>query len=346
MVALPEHVMTPDALGTPLSRFIHRRQKEHPEARGELSELLEAIGFAGRLIASSVSKAGIAGSMGLTGGTNVQGEQVKKLDLLAHETLISCLDHVGHFCIIASEEVEDFIHIPDEFENGDYAIAFDPLDGSGNTDNNMPMGTIFSIYRRVSPAGGPGEERDLLRRGSEQVAAGYMIYGASTMLVYTAGHGVHGFTLDPSVGAWLLSHPDIRVPQRGRIYSVNTGNRAWYSPGVAAYLAALESVDAERGRPYGLRYAGSMVADVHRVLLEGGIFMYPADTKDPKKSSGKLRLLYECAPLSFVVEAAGGAASDGRQRLLDVPVAKLHQRTPIFLGSAQDVADAVEHAGR
>jgi fructose-1,6-bisphosphatase I len=331
-------------IGTTLSRFIHLREKEHPGARGEFSEILEAIGLAGRIIARAVSRAGLADALGLTGVTNVQGEGVKKLDQIANDAMISCLEHITSTCLLASEENEETIAIREEFHAGDYAIAFDPLDGSGNTDTNMPMGTIFSIYRRLSPAGQRGELRDLLRVGTEQVAAGYVVYGSSTMLVYTCGNGAHGFTLDESLGAWLLSHPGIRAPARGRQYSLNSGNRAYWRPGVAAYVAALESVDPARKRPLSHRYAGALVADFHRVLLEGGIFMYPADTKDPKKPGGKLRLLYECAPLALVAEQAGGAATDGRGRILDIPIETLHQRTALFIGSREDVEEATRFA--
>jgi len=329
-----------DPLGTTLSRFILMREREHPGARGEFSALLEAIGLAGRLVARATSRAGLADVLGVTGGVNVQGERVKKLDVLAHDALVACLDHVGHCCVLASEEVEDVIQLPDDVPQGDYAVAFDPLDGSSNTDNSMPMGTIFSIYRRVTPAGAKGDARDFLRVGSEQVAAGYVVYGSSTMLVYTCGSGAHGFTLDPSLGVWLLSHPTMRIPERGRTYSCNTGNRAWWTAPVRAHVEALESRDPDRKRPYGHRYVGALVADFHRTLLEGGIFLYPADTKDPRKASGKLRLLYEGAPLAFVAEQAGGAATDGARRILDIRIETLHQRVPLFLGSRLDVEDA------
>ena len=327
-------------IGTSLSRYIHERELEHPGARGDLSEVLEAIGLASRLIHRAASQAGLADVLGVTGTTNVHGETVKKLDAFAHDAMVACLEHVGRTCLLASEESEDVIQIPTQFPMGDYAVAFDPLDGSGNIDTNMPLGTIFTIYRRISPVGLPGEPRDFLRQGSEQVAAGYVLYGSSTMLVYTCGAGVNGFTLDPSIGTWLLSHPDIQVPARGRTYSVNAGNRAYWSPGVRLHVEDLERPDAARRRPYALRHAGALVADVHRILLQGGIFMYPADTKDPKLPSGKLRLLYECAPMAFVVEQAGGAASDGRGRIMAVPITSLHQRTPLFIGSTDDVEQA------
>lgn len=333
-----------DPLGTTLSRFILMRERDHPGARGELSALLEAIGLAGRLVARATGRAGLADVLGITGQVNVQGEEVKKLDVLANEALVACLDHLGHCCVLASEENDDVIPIPDEHPVGDYAVAFDPLDGSGNTETSMPMGTIFSVYRRVTPAGTRGTSADFFRPGDEQVAAGYVVYGSSTMLVYTCGNGVHGFTLDPSVGAWFLTHPDLSVPPRGRTYSVNAGNREYWHSGVRGFVDRLESRDADLGRPYGHRYVGALVADFHRTLLEGGLFLYPADTKDPERPSGKLRLLYECAPLAFVAEQAGGAATDGNRRVLDVPIETLHQRTPLFIGSRDDVAEATECA--
>jgi fructose-1,6-bisphosphatase I len=334
-----------DPVGMTLSRYIHEVERRHVGARGEFSDLLEAIGLAGRVIGATVRKAGLANVLGLAGATNVQGEAVKKIDVLANEAMIAALDHSGRACVLVSEEEKEIVVIPTD-RAGDYAVAFDPLDGSGNIDTNMPLGTIFSIYRRVTPPGVPGSEADLLRRGSEQVAAGYILYGSATMLVYACDEGTHGFTLDPLVGTWLSTHPGMRIPARGRSWSANAGNRVYWKPGVREYVAGLEAVDASKGRPYGQRYTGALVADVHRLLLEGGIHMYPADTKDPSKPSGKLRILYECAPLAHVVEQAGGAATDGRHRLLDVPISKLHQRTPLFIGSRDDVAEATELASR
>ncbi len=331
-----------ERIGTTLSRFIHSRERDHPGARGEFSALIEAIGFAGRVIASDVRKAGLADVLGLAGSANIQGEQQQKLDVIANEAIIRSLEHVGHVCVLASEEMDEAMPICDEFHCGDYAIAFDPLDGSGNVDTNMPMGSIFSIYQRTTPAGGPGDESDFLRTGREQVAAGYVIYGSSTMLVYTSGKGVNGFTLDPEIGAWLLSHQDIKVPERGDSYLVNSGNRAYWKPGVKHYVDGLETPG--NGKPYSQRYVGALVADVHRILLKGGIFLYPADSKNPKRSNGKLRMLYECSPLAFVVEQAGGAATDGRKPILDIDVDSLHQRSPLFIGSRLDVAEATQLA--
>ncbi len=333
----------PDPIGQTLSRFIHESQRDHPGARGEFSDLLEAIGLAGRVISASVRQAGLANVLGLAGNTNVQGEDVKKLDVIANDAMIAALDHGGRTCVLASEEEETIVVVPAE-RAGDYAVAFDPLDGSGNVDTAMPIGTIFSIYRRATPSGSPGSEADLLRRGEQQVAAGYILYGSSTVLVL-ACRGVHAFTLDPLVGTWLLTHPDIRIPAQGKQWSANPGNRAFWHGGIARHVESLERGDAALGtKPRAQRYAGCLVADVHRILLEGGIFLYPADTKDPGKPHGKLRMLYECAPMAFIVEKAGGAATDGRQRILDVPIRELHQRAPLLIGSRDDVARATESA--
>ena len=329
-----------DPIGLTLSRFIHAAARAHPGARGELSDLLDAIGLAARVIAANVRRAGLANVLGLAGGTNVQGEDVKKLDVLANEAMIAALSHGGRTCVLGSEEEESVVPVQG---GGDYAVAFDPLDGSGNVDSAMPLGTIFSIYRRITPPGEPGTAEDLLRLGSEQVAAGYVLYGSTTMFVL-ACDGVHGFTLDPLVGSWLLTHRDLQLKPRGRLWSANPGNRAWWHPGAAGYLDSLEKLDADRKRPYGQRYVGCLVADFHRILLEGGIFLYPADRKEPARPGGKLRMLYECAPMAFIAEKAGGAATDGRRRILDVPITSLHQRAPLFIGSREDVEEATAAA--
>ena len=333
-----------DPLGMTLSRFVHEREREHPGARGELSDLLDVIGLAGRVIAASVRRAGLGDVLGLAGATNVQGEAVKKLDVIANDALLAALSDGRRACLVASEENDDVVVPGDGAPLGSYCVAFDPLDGSGNVDTSMPTGTIFAVYRRASAPGTRPDRSELLRRGSEQVAAGYILYGSSTMLVYACDDGAHGFTLDPLVGTWLSTHPDIRIPTRGPVLSANTGNRAYWHPAVRRHVAALEDVDAAKGRPMRQRHAGALVADMHRVLLEGGLFMYPADTKDAGKPHGKLRLLYECAPMAHVVEQAGGAATDGRRRLLDVPVETLHQRSPIFAGSREDVEEATAAA--
>jgi fructose-1,6-bisphosphatase I len=317
-----------------LARHIYEEERKYPEATGELSDLLHDLSLAAKVVSLEVNKAGLVDILGFTGDENVHGEQVKKLDIYAHEMMIKAMDHGGHLCVMASEEEEDIIHIPPEFFIGKYVLLFDPLDGSSNIDANISIGTIFSIYRRVSPGNGPGTMEDCLQPGFKQIAAGYIIYGSSTIFVYTAGNGVHGFTLDPSFGEFILSHPNITTPKKGKIYSINEGNYLYWHPGLKKYLKWLQEEDTKTHRPYSSRYIGSMVADIHRNLLYGGIFMYPADSRSP---NGKLRLMYECNPMAFIVEQAGGRASNGKQRLLDVKPDSLHQRTPIFIGSEEDV---------
>lgn len=317
-----------------LARHIYEEERKYPEATGELSDLLHDLSLAAKVISLEVNKAGLVDILGFTGSSNVHGEEVKKLDVYAHEMLIKAMDHGGHLCVMASEEDEDIIHIPPEFYIGKYVLLFDPLDGSSNIDVNVSIGTIFSIYRRVSPGNGPGTIEDCLQPGFKQVAAGYIIYGSSTIFVYTAGNGVHGFTLDPSFGEFILSHPNIKTPKRGKIYSINEGNYLYWHPGLKKYIKWLQEEDKSTGRPYSSRYIGSMVADIHRNLLYGGIFMYPADIRNP---NGKLRLMYECNPMAFIVEQAGGRASDGKRRILEIQPEKLHQRVPVFIGSEEDV---------
>jgi fructose-1,6-bisphosphatase I len=317
-----------------LGRHIIEEQSKYSGATGELSKLLHDLSLAAKVISLEVNKAGLVDIIGFTGDNNVHGEQVKKLDMLAHDMLIKAMDHGGHLCVMASEEEEDIIQIPQKFNIGKYVLLFDPLDGSSNIDANISIGTIFSIYRRVSPDGEPGTMEDCLQSGINQVAAGYVVYGSSTMLVYTAGSGVHGFTLDPAFGEFLLSHPNIQTPKKSKIYSINEGNYLYWHPGLKKYIKYLQEEDATTSRPYSSRYIGSMVADIHRNLLYGGIFMYPADSRNPY---GKLRLQYECNPMAFIVEQAGGRASNGKQRILEVEPDKLHQRMPIFIGSEEDV---------
>ena len=316
-----------------LARFIYEEERKYPEATGELSDLLHDLSLAAKVISLEVNKAGLVDIIGFTGDENIHGEQVKKLDIFAHEMMIKAMDHGGHLCVMASEEDEDIIHIPPEFYVGKYVLLFDPLDGSSNIDANVSIGTIFSIYRRITNEG-PGTLEDCLQPGFKQIAAGYIIYGSSTIFVYTAGNGVHGFTLDPSFGEFILSHPNIRTPKKGTIYSINEGNYLYWHPGLKKYIKWLQEEDKANGRPYTSRYIGSMVSDIHRNLLYGGIYMYPSDSRNP---NGKLRLMYECNPMAFIVEQAGGRASTGKQRLLDVQPKSLHQRTPIFIGSEEDV---------
>jgi fructose-1,6-bisphosphatase I len=325
-------------IGINLTRHIYEKQMEHPEATGELTGILNQIAFAAKIVSREVNKAGLVEILGLTGDKNVQGEEVQKLDDFANDVFINILGKSGHFCIMATEEEADVIHVPEGYPRGHYSVSLDPLDGSSNIDVNVNIGTIFSLHRRVSE-GEKGCDKDLMQPGRKLVAAGYVVYGSSTMLVMSTGNGVHGFTMDPSVGEFLESHTDIRIPEKGRTYSINEGNYPYWSTGVREYINHLKQKDEANGRPYGSRYIGSMVADMHRTLLKGGIFMYPADFKDPDKPHGKLRLLYECAPMAFLCEKAGGAASTGRGPVLDVEPLELHQRVPFFAGSIQDVRE-------
>jgi fructose-1,6-bisphosphatase I len=323
-----------------IERYILNQQSGHPEATGTLTNLLYDMALAAKLIASHTNRAGLADILGSTGETNVQGETVQKLDEYAERTIYRLNDHTGRVAVMASEEEDDVIPIPDHHTPGKYVLMYDPLDGSSNIDVNVSVGTIFAIHRRRSESG-PGTLEDCLQRGRNLVAAGYVIYGSSTMMVYSTGNGVHGFTLDPRVGEFLLSHPNIRIPAKPKYYSVNQGYQRWWSPGVQAYT---EWLQGGHESPYALslRYIGSLVADFHRNLLTGGVFYYPSDRKDPKKPGGKLRLLYEAAPLAFLAEQAGGYASDGTQPILDIQPTNLHQRVPLFIGSR----DLVEQAER
>lgn len=316
-----------------IDRFIIEQERKFPQATGELSWILYDLALAAKMISNRVRNAGLADILGATETENVQGEVQQKLDVFANETIIKAMDHGGRLCAMGSEEVEDLIPIPDKFRQGRYAILFDPLDGSSNIDVNVPVGTIFSIVRKVSK-GNKGTLEDLLQPGVKQVAAGYVIYGSSTMLVYTTGHGVHGFTLDPMLGEFLLSHPDMRIPATGRYLSVNDSYESLWSDGVRSLMARYRGRDGKRD-PMNVRYVGSLVADFHRNLLGGGVFAYPANKKSPK---GKLRLLYEASPLAFVVEQAGGAATDGTTRIMDIQPTELHQRTPLYIGSKDDIA--------
>ncbi len=324
---------------TTLGQFIIERQADFPYAKGELSRLLRDIGIAAKIVNREVNKAGLMDILGDMGTSNVQGEQQKKLDVYANEQFISALSSGGECCAVASEENEELVPISSEVsKNAKYVVCIDPLDGSSNIDVNVSIGTIFSIYRRVTLSG-PILLEDFLQKGTEQVAAGYIIFGSSTMLVYTTGRGVNGFTLDPSIGEFCLSHPDMKVPRKGNIYSVNEGNYVHFPEGVKQYIKYCQVEDAASKRPYSSRYIGSLVADFHRNMLKGGIFMYPATAKSPK---GKLRLIYECNPLAWIVEQAGGKASDGHNRILDIQPSSLHQRTPLFIGSTEMVSQAEE----
>ena len=322
-----------------LGQFIIERQADFPYAKGELSRLLRDIGIASKIVNREVNKAGLADILGEHGTTNIQGEKVKKLDVYANEQFISALGSGGETCAIASEENDELVPVTTKVsKNAQYVVCVDPLDGSSNIDVNVSVGTIFSIYRRTD-FDKPPKETDFLQQGTAQVAAGYVIYGSSTMLVYTTRRGVNGFTLDPSIGEFCLSHPDIRCPETGVIYSINEGNYAQFPEGVKRYIKYCQAEEDATNRPYSSRYIGSLVSDFHRNLLKGGIFIYPPTAKSPK---GKLRLLYECNPLAFVIEQAGGTASDGQRRILELTPTSLHQRTPLFIGSARMVAKAEE----
>ena len=322
-----------------LGQFIIEKQADFPYAKGELSRLLRDIAIAAKIVNREVNKAGLVEILGETGETNIQGEKVKKLDVFANEQFISALKAGGECCAIASEENEDIIPIDNAVSTeARYVIAIDPLDGSSNIDVNVSVGTIFSIYRRTT-LNGPGTIEDFLQRGTEQVAAGYVIYGSSAMLVYTTGKGVNGFTLDPSIGEFCLSHPEMKMPETGSIYSVNEGNYLHFPEGVKKYIKYCQEEDQDTNRPYSSRYIGSGVADIHRNLIVGGIYIYPTTTKSPK---GKLRLLYECNPLAFIIEQAGGKATDGKMRIMDKDIKELHQRTPLFIGCSNMVEKAME----
>jgi len=314
-----------------LDEFTIQQLRDFPKATGELSSLLRDIGLAAKRVNVEVNKAGLVDILGDAGSMNVQGEEVKKLDIFANNQFVGVLRHGISCAGIGSEELDDVVIFDDEVSNASkYVCLFDPLDGSSNIDVNVSIGTIFSVYRRVSELGKPATEADFLQPGTQQVAAGYIIYGSSTMMVYATRRGVNGFTLDQSIGEFTLSHPDIRCPETGKFYSVNHGNFFQYEENVRKYINECQKKTKENGGPYTQRYIGSMVADIHRNLIKGGIFMYPAVLDKPK---GKLRVMYECNPCAFIIEVAGGIATNGKQRMLEVQPTKLHQRTPFFAGS-------------
>jgi fructose-1,6-bisphosphatase I len=321
-----------------LSRFITQKQAASPGTSEELAGLLSLIGLVGKLIAQDLRRAGLIDILGTTGETNVQGEKVKKLDEIANKTFLNIFRHGGLVCALASEEMEKPVLLPENWPQAPYMLLFDPLDGSSNTDSNMPLGAIFSVVKFEHKDRMPTED-DLLRKGTAQVAAGYLLYGASTILVYTVGQGVHGFTLEPGIGEYLLSHEQIRISPQGKVYGVNEGNYHKWPGGMKKYIDSLKVKDTATGRPYSGRYSGCLVADVHRILLEGGIYLYPGELDKPE---GKLRLLYEANPLAWIVEQAGGKASTGTMRILDLEPKQLHQRVPLIIGSPNDVRDAEE----
>lgn len=324
-----------------IERHILEEQKIHPEATGSLTSLLYDLGLAGKFIANNAARAGLVEILGSTDDYNVQDEEVMKLDRLANETIYRFNDHTGRLAVMASEENTDIIPIPENYPTGKYVLLFDPLDGSSNIGFNTPIGTIFSIYRRIS-ADGPGTLQDCLQPGRNLVAAGYLIYSTSTMMVYSTGNGVHGFTLDPGLGEFLLTHPNICFPVKPKYYSVNQGYEKYWSEGIKRFTNHLQGLEGDE-KSLSMRYVGSLVGDFHRNLLAGGIFYYPADAKDPKKPAGKLRLTYEAAPLAFIAEQAGGYASDGVRSILDIQPESLHQRTPLFVGNREMVEEAEKY---
>lgn len=326
---------------TTIERFILDQQRHFPDASGDLTGILYDLALAGKIIASRTTRAGLAEILGSTGEENVQGEVVQKLDLFADQTIFRLNDHTGRLAIMASEEHGDPLVIPDRYPAGKYVMLFDPLDGSSNIDYNVSIGTIFAIYRRLSPDGERGTLQDCLQPGRRMVAAGYIIYGSSTMMVYSSGQGVHGFTLDPSVGEFLLSHPNITIPAQPKYYSVNQGYQPGWSTGVKKYTEWLQGMSGQN-KGLSLRYIGSLVADVHRNLMTGGVFYYPAEITPEGKHAGKLRLAYEAAPLAFIAEQAGGYASDGVRSILDIQPDSLHQRAPFYIGNKELVQKAEE----
>src|SRR6056297_744595 len=324
---------------TTLNEFIIRRQANIPYAKGELSRLLHHIGIAAKVVNKKVNKAGLVDVLGSAGSGNIQGEIQQKLDVFADMQFITALKDSSECCGIASEENQEIITFDDDLANdGKYIVCMDPLDGSSNIDVNVSIGTIFSIYKRLSPRGEKPVDEDFLQAGNKQIAAGYIIYGSSTMMVYTTGQGVNGFTLDSSIGEFCLSHPNITTPDSGKIYSLNEGNYSKFSEGVKDYVKWCKQKDKATNRPYSARYIGSLVADFHRNLLKGGVFIYPQTASAPH---GKLRLLYECNPIAYIAEQAGGLASDGKSRIMDLKPQSLHQRVPFFTGSKKMVKQAM-----
>ncbi|MCC9042332.1 class 1 fructose-bisphosphatase [Myroides sp. M-43] len=322
-----------------LGEFIIEKQEDFKYSSGELSRLINSLRLAAKVVSHQVNQAGLVDIVGAFGKQNVQGEQQQKLDVFANEVFIKTLINREIVCGIASEEEDDFIsiHGRDGSNDNKYVVLMDPLDGSSNIDVNVSVGTIFSIYRRVTPVGTPVTKEDFLQKGDNQVAAGYIVYGSSTMLVYTTGNGVHGFTLNPAIGTFFLSHPNMKINEDGHIYSINEGNYVHFPQGVKEYLKYCQA--EENDRPYTSRYIGSLVSDIHRNILKGGIYIYPTSTKAPK---GKLRLLYECNPIAYIVEQAGGKASDGYGRIMEIEPTELHQRVPFFCGSKNMVEKAEE----
>jgi len=323
-----------------LGEYIVEKQHDFPHASGELSSLLASIRLAAKIVNREINKAGLVDITGAVGAENIQGEEQQKLDVYANDKFKAALEARDQVCGVASEEEDEAVAFNKELnQNAKYVVLMDPLDGSSNIDVNVSVGTIFSIYRRVSPVGTPAIEEDFLQPGEKQVAAGYVIYGSSTMLVYTTGNGVHGFTYDPSIGSFCLSHENMMIPEKGKIYSINEGNYIRFPMGVKKYIKYCQESMPEDNRPYTSRYIGSLVADFHRNLLKGGIYLYPSTESHPR---GKLRLLYECNPMAFLIEQAGGLASDGKNRIMTLKPTELHERVPFFVGSKEMVGKVEE----
>ncbi len=330
-----------------LNRHILETQRAFPHATGSFTGLLQYIATAAKVVAREVRQANLAEHLGTSGAVNVQGEVQQKLDILAHNVLAKLMVESGYLAAMGSEEEDHEIITPNDHRRGQYVVNFDPLDGSSNLDANIPTGTIFSILPRISSSKEEPNVTDCMQPGRRQVAAGYILYGSATMFVYTTGAGVHGFTLDPTIGEFLLTHPNIKTPDYGTYYSANLGNRLFWSEGVRRYLDDLNLDDKEHGKPFSCRYVGSLVADFHRNLLYGGIYLYPSDSKaNPGKPKPKLRLLYEANPLAMLVEQAGGKASDGHRHILDIVPQGLHQRVPLFIGSRQNVEELESYINR
>lgn len=323
-----------------LGEFIIERQQDFRYASGDLSKLLSAIRLASKVVNREVNQAGLVDIIGEVGSENIQGEKQQKLDVFADDVFHQALKNRGEICGVGSEERENFVAFEDErCKNGKYVVLIDPLDGSSNIDVNVSIGTIFSIYRRVSPVGEKAQIEDFLQKGRQQVAAGYIVYGSSTILVFTTGNGVNGFTYDPSIGVYYLSHPNMRFPEDGNIYSINEGNYIHFPEGVKKYIKYCQEEDKDSNRPYTSRYIGSFVSDFHRNMIKGGIYIYPSTSSSPK---GKLRLLYECNPFALIAEQSGGVATDGFNDILDIEPSSLHERSPLFIGSKKMVATAME----
>jgi fructose-1,6-bisphosphatase I len=325
-----------------IERHIQEQKKRFPHATGRFSAMLQDMALAAKLIARETTRAGLADILGHAGSQNSSGDYQQKLDLYADTVIFEMNDHTGRVCAMASEEHDDLIDIPPHYDTGNYVLLYDPLDGSSNIDANVSIGTIFSIHRKFT-RGERGTMEDVLQEGRRLLAAGYVIYGSSTMMVYTTGNGVHGFTLDPAIGEFILSHPDIRIPETPHYYSVNQGNEKYWTPGVRRYVKWLQGIEGEGHPPLGHRYIGSMVSDFHRNLLKGGIFIYPGTLQDKSKPYGKIRLMYEAQALAFIAEQAGGYASDGLGDILSLPPHQMHQRVPIFMGDKNLVKKAEEY---